>query len=175
MANAEKKASVVAAIYSFVFQVIGSKTKLMLLHAGYKFLSSPALNKPSPEVKLSAYQFVRDILLDVPEAPWVAIPTGTRTLFVQPNMIFYIRSKNKKTELYCADKVIQSSLSIAEVNALLPPDFVPIHRCYTVNTRYVTAIRRYEVTMVTGEKLPIPLEGYNAVKAELQRKITGRE
>lgn len=175
VAHAEKRGSAVAAIYTFVFQVIGAETKLMLLHAGYEFLPSPALDKPSPEVRLSAYQFVRDILLDVPETPRVAVPTGTRTLFIQPNMIFYIRSKNKKAELYCADKVIQSSLSIAEVNALLPPDFVPIHRCYTVNARYATAIRRYEVTMVTGEKLPVPLEGYSRVKAELQRTITGRE
>jgi len=164
-----KKKNTVSAIYTFVYQVVGAETKLMVLHAGYEFLRAPA-----PEMKLSAYQFVRDVLLDVPEAPRVAIPTGPRTLFVQPNMIFYIGSENKKAELYCSDKVIQSSLSIAEVNALLPPDFVPIHRVYTVNSRYVTSVRRYEVTMVTGEKLPIPKAEYNAVKAALLKQITGQ-
>lgn len=167
--DTEKEDTTVSAIYTFVYQVVGTETKLMLLHAGYEFLRAPG-----PETKLSAYQFVRDILLDVPEAPRIAIPTGPRTLFVQPNMIFYLKSKNKKAELYCSDKVIQSSLSIAEVNALLPPDFVPIHRCYTVNSRYVTAVRRYEVTMVTGERLPIPRAEYNAVKAALLKQITGR-
>lgn len=164
-----KEDTTVSAIYTFVYQVLGTETKLILLHAGYEFLRAPG-----PETKLSAYQFVRDILLDVPEAPRIAIPTGPRTLFVQPNMIFYIKSENKKAELYCSDKVIQSSLSLAEVNALLPPDFVPIHRCYTVNSRYVTAVRRYEVTMVTGEKLPIPRKEYSAVKAALMRRITGQ-
>lgn len=162
------KKNAISAIYTFVYQVVGTETKLMVLHAGYEFL-----RVPGPEMKLSAYQFVRDILLDVPEAPRIAIPTGPRTLFVQPNMIFYIKSENKKAELYCSDKVIQSSLSISEVNALLPPDFVPIHRCYTVNSRYVTAVRRYEVTMVMGEKLPIPRQEYNAIKAALIRQITG--
>ena len=167
--NRGKKKNTVSAIYTFVYQVVGAETKLMLLHAGYEFLRVPV-----PEMKLSAYQFVRDILLDVPEAPRVAIPTGPRTLFVQPNMVFYIRSENKKAELYCSDKVIQSSLSISQVNALLPPDFIPIHRCYTVNSRYVTSVRRYEVTMVTGEKLPVPKQEYGAVRAALMRRITGQ-
>jgi len=159
-----------SAIYTFVYQVVGTETKLMLLHAGYEFLQIPV-----SETKLPTYQFVRDILLDVPEAPRIAIPTGPQTLFVHTNMIFYIKSEKKKATLCCADKVIPSSLSIAEVNDLLPPDFIPIHRCYTVNSRYVTAVRRYEVTMVTGEKLPTPRSEYNDVKAALMKQITGRQ
>ncbi len=174
VARTEKAVPNATAIYTIVYQVIGAETKLILLHAGYEFLPSATKDDTPPEARMLNYQFVRDILLDVPEPPRVAIPAGTRTLFVQPNLIFYIQSKNKKAELYCADKVIQSSVSIAAVNTLLPPDFVPIHRCYTVNSRYVTAIRRYEVTMVTGEKLPVPLEAYNRVKAALQERITGR-
>jgi len=66
-------------------------------------------------------------------------------------------------------------LSIAEVNALLPSDFIPIHRCYTVNSRDVAAVRRYNVTLGTGEKLPTPRSEYNDVKAAFLRQIIGRQ
>ena len=122
---------------------------------------------------MSAYQFVRDVLMEVPPKKRLAIPCGSTTLFVQPDMIFYIQSRNRKAELHCADKVIQSDLSISEVNAMVPETFCSIHRCYTVNSRYVMSVRRYEATLITGEALPIPFHNYMQVKAELERKITG--
>lgn len=71
------------------------------------------------------------------------------------------------------DKIIQSDLSISEINALLPETFCPIHRCYTVNSRYVMSVRRYEATLITGEALPIPFHNYMQVKRELEHRITG--
>lgn len=163
----------ITASYTFLYQLIGMETKLVLLHANYEFLSPFALNEDGPKLEMSAYQFVRDILLEIPPKKRLTIPCGNTTLFVQPDMIFYIRSKNRKAELFCVDKVIQSDLSISEVNAMLPETFCPIHRCYTVNTRYVMSVQRYEVTLITGEALPIPYHSYMQVKSDLERRISG--
>lgn len=162
----------ITASYTFLYQLIGSETKLVLLHANYEFLRPFALTEEGPTLEIPAYQFVRDILLEIPPKPRLAIPRGNTTLFVQPDMIFYIRSRNRKAELFCVDKVIQSDLSITEANAMLPETFCPIHRCYTVNTRYVMSVRRYEVSLITGETLPIPFHAYMQVKADLERRIT---
>ena len=162
----------ITASYTFLYQLIGSETKLVLLHANYEFLQPFALNEDVPKLEIPASQFVRDILLDIPPKRRLSIPCGNTTLFVQPDMIFYIRSSNRKAELFCADKVIQSDLSISEANALLPETFCPIHRCYTVNTRYVMSIRRCEVSLITGETLPIPFHTYMQVKSDLERRIT---
>lgn len=157
--------------YTFLYQLIGTETKLVLLHANYEFLQPFAMNDSGPVLEIPAYQFVRDILLDIPPKHRLAVPCGNTTLFVQPDMIFYIRSRNRKAEIYCVDKVIQSDLSISAVNAMLPETFCPIHRCYTVNSRYVMSICRYEVTMITGETLPVPFHTYNQVKAALEQQI----
>lgn len=162
----------ITASYTFLYQLIGSKTKLVLLHANYEFLRPFALTNEGPTLEIPAYQFVRDILLDIPPKTRLAVPCGNTTLFVQPDMIFYIHSRNRKAELFCVDKVIQSDLSISEINALLPETFCPIHRCYTVNTHYVMSIRRHEVSLITGETLPIPFHAYMQVKADLERRIT---
>ena len=155
----------VTASYTFLYQLVGVETKLVLLHANYEFLHPFSLEEGGPKLEMSAYQFVRDILLEVPPKKRLAVPCGNTTLFVQPDMIFYIQSRNRK--------VIQSDLGISEVNAMLPDTFCSIHRCYTVNTRYVMSVCRYEAALITGEALPIPFHNYMQVKAELERRITG--
>ena len=171
--NPNNTEDTVIASYTFLYQLIGTETKLVLLHANYEFFHPFALNEDGPKLEMSAYQFVRDVLIEIPPKKRLAVPCGSTTLFVQPDMIFYIQSRNRKAELHCVDKIIQSDLGISEVNAMLPETFCSIHRCYTVNTRYVMSIRRYEATLITGEVLPIPFHNYMQVKAELERKITG--
>ena len=161
------------ASYTFLYQLIGSETKLVLLHANYEYLRPFALTEEGPTLDIRSYQVVRDMLLETQSKTRLAVPCGSTTLFVQPETIFYIRSRNRKAELSCLDKVIQSDLSISEINALLPETFCPIHRCYTVNTRYVMSVRRYEVSLITGETLPIPFHTYMQVKADLERRIAG--
>ena len=163
----------VTASYTFLYQLIGTETKLVLLHANYEFLHPFSLREGGPKLEMSAYQFVRDILLEIPPKTRLIIPCGSTTMFVQPDMVLYIQSKNRKAELCCVDKVIHSDLSISDINAMLPDTFCSIHRCYTVNTRYVMSIRRYEITLITGETLPVPFHGYMQVKADLERRISG--
>lgn len=163
----------VIASYTFLYQLIGAETKLVLLHANYEFFHPFALSEDGPKLEMSAYQFVRDVLIEIPPKKRLAIPCGNTTLFVQPDMVFYVQSRNRKAELHCVDKIIQSDLGISEVNAMLPETFCPIHRCYTVNSRYVMSIRRYEATLITGEVLPIPFHNYMQVKSDLERRITG--
>lgn len=171
--NPESPDTTISGIYTFVYQIVAGETKLMLLHAGYEFITLPVADASAQKLQMSAYQFVRDVILNMPETKRIPIPVGIKTLYVQPHMIFYVKSKGRKTELYCTDKVILTELPIYKLNEMLPFDFCSIHRAYTVNTRYVTAIKRYEVTMVTGEKLPVPIHGFNEVKADLERRIAG--
>ena len=42
-----------------------------------------------------------------------------------------------------------------------------------MNTRYVMSIERYEVSLITGETLPVPFHSYMQVKADLESRITG--
>ena len=161
-----------SAMNTFLYQLIGTETKLVLLQTHFKSCHPSPEEEKAPVMELSAYQFVRDLLLDARQEKRLSIPCRNTSLFVQPHMILYIQSKNRRTELFCVDKLIQCDLSINEINAILPEDFCPIHRCYTVNTRYVISIRRYEVTLITGEILPVPFHSYMQVKSDLERKIT---
>lgn len=157
------------------YQLSGGETKVILTHASQGFLRAFKPERDSPLTWIPAYHLYRNLLLDMPENQRLAVPSGGRTFYIHPNIILYVQSKERRAELFCVDSVVRSDLSIAQINALLPDGFCRIHRCYTVNPRYVSAVQRYKVTMVTGETLPIPAEAYNRVKAELDRRISGLE
>lgn len=155
------------------YQLFGGETKVLLTHATHGFLRSFKPERDSALTWVPAYHLYRNLLLDMPETGRIPIPSGGRTFYIHPNIILYVQSRERRAEVFCVDSVVRSDLSITQMNALLPDGFCPVHRCYTVNPRYVSAIQRYKVTMVTGETLPIPAEAYNRVKAELDSRIGG--
>ena len=50
---------VVTASYTFLYQLIGTETKLVLLHANYEFFHPFALEEGGPKLEMSAYQLDR--------------------------------------------------------------------------------------------------------------------
>ncbi len=163
----------ITASHTILFQLIGSETKVVLTHSSRALLRSFQPEQEGSIMWVPAYHLYRNLLTDMRLADRLAIPSGGRTFYIHPNIILYVRSRNRRAELFCVDTVVRSDLTISQLNALLPDGFYPIHRCYTVNSRYVSAIRRYKVTMVTGETLPIPEGTYNQVKAGLDQLIGG--
>lgn len=100
----------------------------------------------------------------------VYIGTG-EPIFVNPFTILYVQSHGKKTELICVDRIIHCNSSIGALAKELPAVFYQIHRGYLVNTRYITAIRRFEVELLLGITLPIPALTYMQVKQDLQAML----
>lgn len=158
-----------------LYQLVAGETKIVLAHVSYGLLRDFKPERDSPLTWVPAYHLFRNLLLDAPETGRLAIPSGGRTFYIHPTAIHYVQSKHRRAELFCVDAVVRNDLTLSQVNALLPEEFCAIHRCYTVNPRYVSSIQRYKVTMVTGDTLPVPAEAYNAVKAELDRRICGWE
>ncbi|MBD5148178.1 MAG: LytTR family transcriptional regulator [Oscillibacter sp.] len=163
----------ITASFTILYQMIGTETKVVLTHDNHGFLRASRPEQGDSVMWVPAYHLYRNLLADMPETSRIPVPSGGRTFYIHPNIILYAQSRNRRAELFCVDAVIRSDLSLSQLNALLPEDFCPIHRCYTVNPRHVSAIRRYKVTMVTGETLPVPAEAYHQVKTQLDRRISG--
>lgn len=169
-----KKADIVESCV-LLYQLVAGETKVVMAHASHGLLRDFKPERDSPLTWVPAYHLFRNLLLDAPETGRLAIPSGGRTFYIHPTAIHYVQSRHRRAELFCVDAVVRSDLTLRQVNALLPEEFCAIHRCYTVNPRYISSVQRYKVTMVTGDTLPIPAEAYNAVKAELDRRICGLE
>lgn len=82
--------------------------------------------------------------------------------FLYPNEVLYANSNDKLCTIHTID---QEFCGIMSLRSLEQPGFLRIHSRYLVNLSYVTAIRRYAVTLTDGTSLPIGRDRYKEVQA----------
>lgn len=78
--------------------------------------------------------------------------------------ILYISAFSKDSIITTSSSEILVKKSISQLQQLLENDFISVHRSYLVNPDYVASIERYTVTMVNGERIPIPQKKYNEIR-----------
>lgn len=155
--------------FTVISRVIGSEIKIVYQHNSYE--QSKLYETTAMPEAINTTQFVRNLLLEQPFNQRFAVQSGKQTLFINPFTILYVQSHGKNTDLICIDRIIHCNRSIGELAKELPAVFYQIHRGYLVNTRYITAIRRFEVELLSGITLPIPALTYMQVKQDLQAML----
>lgn len=88
--------------------------------------------------------------------------------YVDLNGVLYIEALHRKCQVNCVKRSFEIKEMISDVAEKLPDNFLRIHRSYVVNMDYVIDCHRYQVNMVKGIQLPIPVKRY----AEVFDKMT---
>lgn len=157
--------------FSIIVKVEENEIKLLHQNNSYEYFNNEGNNAPPENADLLTTQYVRNLLLEQPFHYRLPFRSGNQTIFVNPFTILYVESMGKKTNIVCLDRIITSNYSINECKDLLPDAFYQVHRSYLVNTRYISSIKRFEVTLISGITIPVPEKEYTRVKADLTKKI----
>lgn len=158
--------------FSIIYRLVNGKLKMIHQHNAYEYTQFSNTGKTETlEMDMATLRFVRELILEEPLNSRLSIRSGRQTIYVNPYMVLYVQSNGKRTELVCVDRIIDCNSPISELKELLPEFFYQIHRSYLVNTRYITAIRRFEVEMISGITLPIPAASYMQVKNDLNEML----
>lgn len=102
----------------------------------------------------------------------IPLKCGRQLLYVAPDNIIYIQSREHRTCVHCLDKVFDCSMPITEIAKTLPDNFYMVRRGCMINTSCVTALKRCGVTLSNGTVIRIPAANYTRVKEELNHRIT---
>ena len=158
--------------FTIGYRIIGEELKMVHQHNSYEYIRQGEKGKSSVlHLDLNTMRFVRSLLLELPAGQRIPIQSGRQTLYINPQIILYVQSQRKHTELVCIDRVITCDSSIGKLAKELPETFYPLHRGYLVNTRYIVAIRRFEAELISGISIPIPALTYTQAKQDLQKMI----
>lgn len=123
------------------------------------------------KMDMNTTRFVRNLLLEQPVGRRIAFPSGNQTVYIDPYTILYAKSRDKRTELVCVDRVVSCNYIYRELKERLSEVFYPLRRGYLVNTLYIVALRRFEAELISGISIPIPALTYTQVKRDLQELI----
>lgn len=158
--------------FTMVYKISKSRLLIAHQHNSYEHQYASAANQRAPmEMTGITQQFIRDLLIHQEDNKKIAVSSGMQTIYLNSNMILYVQSFGKRTEFVCADRTVSCNTSINELRETLPDIFYPVHRCYLVNVNHISAIRRFEVELVTGAVIPIPALTYTQVKKDLQERM----
>lgn len=89
--------------------------------------------------------------------------------FLQPCEIRYISSNKNLRYIYTDQSVISTKSTLVALKAHLP-GFVHIHRSYLADCERIRSLKRYEVTLTSGEILPVGKSMYMELKKMLTTK-----
>ena len=158
--------------FTIGWRIIGGELKMVHQHNSYEYIYQNGQGESGVlKWDINTMQFVRNLLLEAPPQKRMAIRSGRQTLYINPYMVLYVQSQQRRTELVCVDKVISCNSTIGKLSKELPEVFYPLHRGYLVNTLYIVAIRRFEAELISGISIPIPALTYQQAKRDLQKII----
>lgn len=94
-------------------------------------------------------------------------------LYVPSRSVSFVESKGRHALLHTDTGDLESRESVSELDRAYPGAFVRCHQSYLVNPGRVAAVRRFQVVLDDGTRLPVPEKRYARVKAELEERLGG--
>ena len=77
-------------------------------------------------------------------------------------------AEGRSCVIHCLEgRTIRAKVGFSEFLHRVGPGFYRIHRSYAVNGTHLVCIRPYEVEMVDGSRIPIPVKRYRQVRDTL--------
>ncbi|MBP0982285.1 MAG: LytTR family transcriptional regulator DNA-binding domain-containing protein [Oscillospiraceae bacterium] len=84
--------------------------------------------------------------------------------FINRSEIIYACALNKYCEIHTINGKIDLKMQISEFLKLAGDGFAAVHRSYVVNKSYIKEIRPYDVVMIDGSAVPIPMRKFSQIR-----------
>ncbi len=94
----------------------------------------------------------------------VILPSGDETVSINTDDIAYLEAFGKKTQITLKDrKEIICTCGLSSAAEKLNSGFISCHRSYVVNIGYIRSISKTEITLDSGQKIPLSRRLYDSV------------
>ena len=129
------------------------------------------------QISRQTYQYVQSLLRESGKNNnrRLAVKENGSIRFLDTGMIQYIQALERESIIHLVNEKRQVQTSIKELEKELPAHFYRLHRSYFINCDYVAKIERYNLTLITGEELPIPKMRYMEIREDIKKIVENKE
>lgn len=93
---------------------------------------------------------------------------GNSTVYLPEDSVLYAEAgKGVKCYLHLRNGTQTVNMLLKDVTDILPNYYYRCHSSFTVNTKMITSVSAYKITLVNGDEIPIPEKKYATVKREI--------
>lgn len=122
---------------------------------------------PDTMGKMASHYMKEEILRLTSDRKLSVCDVNGSLIFLQLSDVMFISALGKETVVRTLTDCIFAKNSIKELAQQTQDCFVMTHRSYLVNPQYITAIRRYAITMRDGTELPVPRKKYDEIRRQI--------
>ena len=122
---------------------------------------------PDTMGKMASHYMKEEILRLTSDRKLSVCDVNGSLIFLQLSDVMFISALGKETVVRTLTDCIFAKNSIKELAQQTQDCFVMTHRSYLVNPQYITAIRRYAITMRDGPELPVPRKKYDEIRRQI--------
>lgn len=136
---------------------------------GYEVAALRYLAKPvRPTLLQEALLFCCQSL----ECKEILLPTGKGQRRIVLANLVYAEAAGRCTKLFLTEQQEEYSLKFSNLTTLLPEEqFVLCHRSYLVNLKFVSYLRRQELELTTGARIPVSKYRQEEVRRRLMNYL----
>lgn len=156
---------------TFVWELVDGVPKIKHIH----------VSNPMGELRLADGELFPDALGQMSKQYWndrwrsvqgkkrIAVKDRDDVVhFLSPSEVLYVMADGRNSVIRTMSaETIRARPGRRELLAELGEGFIAVHRSYALNSAYVSSIRKYEVIMTDGSKIPIPERRYKEVRERL--------
>lgn len=85
--------------------------------------------------------------------------------FLMPSEVVYVDANGRDSIIHTIQgETINARMKITDFKKTAGEHFISVHRSYLINDAYISRIQKYEVVMLDGNKIPIPVKKYKEVR-----------
>ena len=121
---------------------------------------------PDTMGKMASHYMKEEILRLTSDRKLSVCDVNGSLIFLQMSDVMFISALGKETVVRTLTDCIFAKNSIKELAQQTQDCFVMTHRSYLVNPQYITAIRRYAITMQDGTELLVPRKKYDEIRTD---------
>lgn len=123
------------------------------------------------------YQYVQELLRRKKQAPQKIMLRDVHQCchLLLVHEIMFAETQGSHCVLHCVNGKLELYMRLKDLAARLPETFVRAHRSYLVNLDYVIGLSRFELYLCDGYSVPVPEQGYTALKRRLKKHVIGEE
>ena len=122
---------------------------------------------PDTMGKMASHYMKEEILRLTSDRKLSVCDVNGSLIFLQMSDVMFISALGKETVVRTLTDCIFAKNSIKELAQQTQDCFIMTHRSYLVNPQYITAIRRYAITMQDGTELPVPRKKYDEIRRQI--------
>lgn len=140
--------------------------------AGYEVNAFRYLLKPPSQSDI--FQIMKDVRRELANSHKIIFKLPQCELILHAENIYYLETNDKETTVYCGKDTFEVRKGLNEISTALPSSlFFRIHRKFMVNLAHVREFDDKQVTLDSGETLPVSRRKSREFREAVETYIEG--